>query len=192
MIGFKTPEERLPSGLILAAIALLIGSLGFMLFVPRPSVAGLAKGKDKRRQNMTDEIDQAKKRSAESSAAATARLSVGDPERLTAQTLARLTQEARARGLTLGAFRPQRVKPLPGMTELPFALQLSGPFPAVRAFATELDRPGSKLVLRSVQLAASSGESSVVTATLGISAFIAAKEVKEMNETKPKTGDARG
>ncbi|MGC4044513.1 MAG: hypothetical protein QM758_12030 [Armatimonas sp.] len=172
MKGFQDPEARVPNLLILAAILLLIGSLAFMLFVKPPSVAGLATKRQRSMQKLQDEVETLKKRSAEATAATKPRMSAGDPEALTAQTLARLTQLARVRGVNLGGFRPQRTKVLPGVTEMPYAVQLRGPFPAVRGFASDLDAPGGKIVLRSLQLAASDGDTSNVTATLGVSIFI--------------------
>jgi len=163
---------RVPNLLILAAILLLIISLAFMLFVKPPSVAGLVTKTQRSLKKLEDDVDSLKKRSAEANAAVLPRLSLGDPETLTAQTLARLTQLARARNLTLGGFRPQRAKELPGLTELPYSVQLRGGFPSVRGFASDVDAPGSKVVLRSLQLAASDGDTSNVTATLGVSVFI--------------------
>jgi hypothetical protein len=190
MRGFQNPEERLPNTLFLAAVLLLFASLLYMVFVPRPSVAGLTPGKERSRKKLEAEIEQAKRRTREATTATRPRLSAGEPQKLTAQTLSRLTQLARARGLTLGGFRPQRPKSLPGLIELPYSVQLRGPFPAVRGFMTDLDAPGGRLVLRSLQLAASDGDTSAVTATIGISAFTESANPDD-SETSNKMSDNR-
>ncbi len=172
MKGFQDPEMRVPNLLILAAILLLLVSLTVMLFVKPPSVAGLATKRQRSLQKLEDEVETLKKRSAEATAATRPRLSAGDAETLTAQTLDRLTQIARSRNVILGGFRPQRTKELPGLMELPYSVQLRGAFPAVRGFASDVDAPGGKIVLRSLQLAASDGDTSNVTATLGVSIFV--------------------
>ncbi len=170
MITFKTKEDVLPSTLILLSIAILIGALVFLV-LPKPSAAGIAKGRERSRQQIREEIERAKEREKQARAAALTRLWTGDAETVTASVLAQVTQRANESALQMGAFRPQRVQPLEGLTELPFSVQVSGPYPAVRKFLTSFDSANSRLALRSVQIAAADGKSSAVTATLGISAF---------------------
>lgn len=171
MRGFFNPEERVPSVLMLCAVLLLLGSLLFMVFAPRPGVQGLVAKRRRSLQQLDDQIESLKKRTVAATAATRPRLMIGEPEQLTAQILGRVTQAAQVRQLSLGAFRPQRQKALPGLIELPYSVQLRGKFPAVRAFLSDLDAPGSKLVVRSLQLAASDGDSSIVTATVGLSIY---------------------
>jgi Tfp pilus assembly protein PilO len=60
------------------------------------------------------------------------------------------------------------------MTELPFSVQITGAFPKISALLKGLDAPDTTIALRSVQIAASDGASSQVTATLGLSVYIEA------------------
>jgi Tfp pilus assembly protein PilO len=91
--------------------------------------------------------------------------------------LAQLAQQAQRRSLKIGAFRPQKQQTLAGLTELPYSVQVSGPFLSVRAFLSVLDSSSSKLALRSVQIASADGKSSLVTATLGLSAYVPVESV---------------
>ena len=192
MIGFKNKEDILPSALIVLAILLLAGSLGFMLFVPRPTTAGLAKGKVLSRQRVQKEIDDAKAASARATEEAKLRLWTGRPERVTAEILAYVTGQANNNKLKLGAFRPQRTQVLEGAAELPFSVQVSGSFPAVRTFLSTLDTPKGRLALRSIQLSGADAASSNVTAMLSLSAYVPVDALPKDAATTSKKGATRG
>ncbi|HVK06202.1 MAG TPA: type 4a pilus biogenesis protein PilO [Armatimonadaceae bacterium] len=193
----KSKADVLPSVLMALSIIVLLGSLVVMVAVPKPSTAGLARGKDRSRLKVEEEIEQAKQRHKETQAAVAPRLWSGDPETVTASVLAKLTQEASGRKLQVGAFRPQKPQTLSGVTELPYSLQVSGGYPQVRGFLSTLDAPGSKLALRSIQVAAADANTSTVTATLGVSAYLETKAQSEKKNTeestaRPAPGGTRG
>lgn len=172
-INFKNPAEVGPSAVMLAAVVIMAGSLAVMLLVPKPTTEGLVKGKERTRKQLQEQADAARESGQAARIATVGRLWQGDADTVSAAILAQLTQEATVRKLKLSAFRPQRSQTLPELTELPFSVQVSGAYPAVHAFAATLDRPTSKLALRSLQLASSDAASDAVTATLGISAYVA-------------------
>jgi len=184
VINFKQPEERAPSALILLSIVILAGTLAYMLFVPPPSAAGLAKGRALSRQKIEDEIAATRKQTQQAQKQVAARIWRGNAETITAAVLAKLTEQANRQALKLTAFRPQRPQQVPGVTELPYSVQISGPYPVVRAMLEFLDHPGNKLVLRSVQIAASDAASSMVTATVGISAYTESTEPTTQQNTR--------
>lgn len=192
MIGFKNKDDVLPSALIVLAILLLAGSLAFMVFVPKPTTAGLAKGKVLSRQTVQKEIDDAKEASARAEAEAKLRLWTGRPERVTAEVLSYVTGQTNADKLKLGAFRPQRTVALEGIVELPFSVQISGSFPAVRQFLSALDTPKGRLALRSIQLAGADAASSNVTATLSLSAYVPLDAAPTTGDATKKKGAPRG
>lgn len=174
MIDFKHPEMRLPSALIAFSLLILLGTLIYMVAVPAPSATVSARGREMSRRKIQDEIETAKKRAQQLQAEARPRLWQGDSDAVAAAALDTLTNQARQRGLKLAAFRPQRPQALEGLTELPFSVQVSGPFPAVQATLSALGSQNSRLALRSVQIAASDAETGAVTATLGLSAYVPA------------------
>jgi len=173
MINFKSREELAPSLLALGAILTLLGTLIYMMVVPVPTAAGLAKGRERSRLQIQDEIATAKKRADELESANQKRLWTGSTEAVTASVLDILTRQAKSRSLKLTAFRPQRTQALDGLTEMPCSVQLSGPFPAVRGVLSALDASNGKLALRSVQFASSDAASSAVPATVVVSAYMA-------------------
>jgi hypothetical protein len=172
MINFKNRDEVVPSVLILLSIAILTGSLLFMLLVPKPTTAGLANGSDRSRRQVRAEAEKAKERSKVAEAAVRPRLWNGTSDSVTGAVLALLAQQAQHRSLKIGAFRPQKQQTLSGLTELPYSVQVSGPFLSVRAFLSALDSGTSKLALRSVQIASADGKTSLVTATVGLAAYV--------------------
>ena len=173
MINFRQRDEVVPSALILLSIFLLAATLAFMLLVPKPSLAGLARGRERGRRQILREIIDTRTRTRQDQAALAPRLWPGDANSVSSAVLALLTHQTRQHGLKLGDFRPQRPLALDEVTELPFSVQVSGPFPKVQAVMGALDAGRSRVVLRAVQVASSEETSDVVTATLGLSAYIA-------------------
>lgn len=172
MINFRSPEDRGASILILLSILILFGSLIYVLVVPEPSAAGMAKGRTLSRQKIEQEIEAITRRSQEVRAAVKRRTWQGEVESVTALVLQKLTAQANQRSLKITAFRPLKGQVVEGMTELPFSVQITGVFPNVSAMLKGLDAPDTRIALRSVQIAASDGVSSQVTATLGLSVYI--------------------
>ena len=189
MINFKQRDEVLPSALIVLSIVILAATLAYMLLVPPPTAAGMAKGREMSRQKIQDEIDRARARSAQIEKANRARLWQGNVDTVTSAALGKLTDLANRRSLKMTAFRPQRPQELEGVSEIPFSVQISGPYPAVRAMIAALDSSGAKLALRSVQMASSDPATSAVTATLGLSAYIASEPTTPPTRS---TGGSRG
>lgn len=174
MINFRSREDRSASILILLSILILFGSLIYVLAVPEPSAAGMAKGRTLSRQKIEQEIEAITRRSQEVRAAVKRRTWQGEVESVTALVLQRLTAQANQRSLKITAFRPLKGQVIEGMTELPFSVQITGAFPNVSAMLKGLDAPDTRIALRSVQIAASDGVSSQVTATLGLSVYVEA------------------
>ncbi len=174
MINLRSREDRSASVLILLSILILSGSLIYVLAVPEPSAAGMAKGRTLSRLKIEQEIEAITRRSQEVRAAVKRRTWQGEVESVTALVLQRLTAQANQRSLKITAFRPLKGQVIEGMTELPFSVQITGAFPNVSAMLKGLDAPDTKIALRSVQIAASDGVSSQVTATLGLSVYIEA------------------
>lgn len=195
MLNFKQRDEMLPSVLILLSVLILAATLIYMVAVPPPTAAGVVKGRTLSRMKVEEDIAKAKTRSAEIEQMIRPRLWRGNPEAVTASVLAEMTNQANRRALKLTAFRPQRVQTLEGMTELPFSVQVSGPYAAIRSVLSSLDAPGSRLAIRSIQVASADAASSAVTATIGVSAYIddpkagAAKSTPSSSTTRKANGN---
>jgi hypothetical protein len=184
MINFKNKDDVGPSALILLSILVLLGALIYMVFVPPPTTKGLVKRFESSRLKLVEETDALETRGEQARLANQSRLWESEPQKVTASVLAQLTHEAALQKLKLAAFRPQRTQRLESLTEVPFTVQVSGPYSAVRQFTAMIDAANSKLALRSFQLASSDGASDAVTATLGVSAYCAQSEKTIQKEEK--------
>ena len=173
MISFKRPEDVVPSCLILLSIFILAGTLLYMLLVPKPSAAGSTALSARSRRRLNSDIVATKKGNREAEAAVRPRLWHSDPQSVTATALAQMTDLAGKHLVKLTAFRPARSQEFDSITELRFEAQLSGPYAGIHAVMAALDARGSKVVLRGVQIASSQEAGNGVTATLGLSAFVA-------------------
>lgn len=171
MINFKDRAFIVPSALILLSILIMAGTLMYMVFVPAPTVNGLARGRTAKLQEMTNEINSAKLRTAQAQQQIRPLVWTGGPDTISGAVLEQLTSQARQHSLSISAFRPQRIQDVGGVTELPYTVQLSGAYDGIRAVMASLDAPSSKVVLRSAQIG-SAATGSGVTATLGLTAYI--------------------
>lgn len=172
MIRFGRREKVLPSLLMLLSLVVLAGTLAFMIVVPKPGAA-LPAGGSAARRRIVDDIADARRGARQTRAATKPHLWQGDPEAVTATILARLTTQTGHRSLKLLAFRPDRPQAFEGITELRFDAEVSGPYAGIHALLNTLDAPGSKVALRSVQLTSTQAAGGAVSATLGLSAFVA-------------------
>jgi Tfp pilus assembly protein PilO len=194
MLNFRNKDEILPSALIALSLLLLLATLTYMLLVPAPSAAGIAKGRERSKRQIQTEIARAKVKTAKAKEAYAARLWTGSADTILADTLARLTTRAAHHRLQMAAFRPQKAKALGALTELPCSVQVSGPYPAVVAFLGSLDAKGTQIALRSAQVTAADAATGAVTATLGLSVYYAdaAPATAPTVKTAKTGGAARG
>lgn len=173
MINFKNRAEVLPSAIILCSILILLGTLGFMIFVPAPGVAGQALKNENNKRKLENDIDSAKQRTQEAKAAVAARVWSGTQDAVMASVMAKLSQRSAAGHVQISAFRPQKPVVVQNMSELPFTVQISGTYPTVLRFLNGLDTPENKMALRSIQIASADGATSAVNATAGLSVYMA-------------------
>ena len=192
MIRFGRREEVLPSLLMLLSIVVLAGTLAFMILVPKPSAAPPAGEGAAARRRIVDDIADTRRQAHAARAATRRRLWQGDPEAVTATILARLTTQTGHRSLKLLAFRPDRSRAFEGITELRFDAEVSGPYAGIHALLDALDAPGSKVALRSVQLTSTQAAGGAVSATLGLSAFVAADPSLTNSSLVRPTGGGHG
>jgi hypothetical protein len=173
MISFRRPEDVVPSFLILLSLLILAGTLAYMIFVPKPRVTGSTGLSARTKRRMVDDIALTRKQERVASASIRPRLWHSDPQSVTATVLEQMTSLAGQHSSKLTAFRPERSQPFESVTELRFDAQLTGTYPGIRAIMAALDARGSKIVLRAVQVASSQEADNTVTATLGLSGYIA-------------------
>jgi len=172
MISFQRREDVVPSVLVILSILVLACTLAYMLLIPKPSAAGSARAWTSSRRRIADDIADTRRQARLAQMTVRPRLWRGDPEAVTATILAQLTGQTGKHLLKLTAFRPERPQVFEEVTEVRFDIQVAGPYAGVHYLLGALDAPGSKIVLRSVQIAPAAAAANAVTATLGLSAFV--------------------
>jgi hypothetical protein len=172
LISFRRREDVVSSCLILLSIIILTVTLLYMLIVPPPTVAGQVAGRERAKQQIQQEIADDRRAAKKGRAVVRTQAWRGNADTVSAALLAMMTTQTRQHSLKLIAFRPQRPQTLTGMTELPFTIQVSGPFPRVQAVMAALDTAGNRLTMQSVEIASTDENTDAVTATLGISAYL--------------------
>ncbi len=177
MINFKDRDEVVPSTIIVISLVLLIATLIFTLVYKKPSVADLPKGQNIKTRQLIAAASDAKARAADIQVSSQSKLWQGDPETIMAQILSQLTDRSQRAQLTMSAFRPQKSQIVSGLNELPFSVQISGPYKAILPFIQSFDTPDTKVALRSIQFASLGGDSSTVSATIALSAYCKAPVV---------------
>lgn len=177
MINFHKEEERVPSILIVLSLLILLGALIYMVAIPKPSVAGIVKGREKSKRRVQDDIKKTYAQLETTEKIVRPRLWKEEGEAITPLILAQLTQQATAQKLRISAFRPQRLQVLDGVTEVPYSVYVNGSYTAVLALLKGLDAPKSKVILRSTQISSSDPKTSTVTAVIGVSVYHESAEV---------------
>jgi Tfp pilus assembly protein PilO len=88
------------------------------------------------------------------------------------QVLQSVSILAKAQDIKLKTFRPQAPITDGEVTRATYLTMVEGPFPQVAAFIRSIDRPDSQLATSTIQISALDQESDLVTATVGILAYI--------------------
>ncbi len=198
LISFQRREDITPSVLMIVSVVVLAGTLAYMLLAPGAAHSTRTAAGSRRR--MVDDIAETRHQTRAARRAIQPRLWHGNPEFVTAAALSQLTRQAEKRSLKLTSFRPDRPQEFADVTELRFDVQVAGPYAGLHSFLAAQDAGGSRLVLRSVQITASQMElqstsshaaGSAVTASLGLSAFVAGSALSGQMGTKTN-GDSHG
>jgi Tfp pilus assembly protein PilO len=172
LINFNERTDRLPSGMILASIIVIVAALAFMVLAPPPTVNALAADHARQQQQIESQITTAKQQGEQTREEIMPRLWRQGADTVSATVLSQLTDSALKDKVAIGAFRPQRTQDLGGITELPFSVQVSGAYHGIHALMSSLDTPHTKIVLTSAQISASQANSNGITATLGLTAYL--------------------
>ena len=159
------------------SVVVLVSSLLFVLFVPKPSTKGLAaKDRTARSKILTatkfakDNIDAADKVLVHTVWQET-------PELVGPKALAKVSKYAQDHRIKLSAFRPQ--KQIDGvLIQLPFVITVEGSFSDVMEFEKELEKPENKLAVNMVQLASADAASDKVSGNLYVLAYLVNNELK--------------
>jgi hypothetical protein len=166
------PADRTANGLVIGSAVVMLATFCYAVFVPARSAKDVAAGRQRSRATVEKDIVTAKQSVRDADTAIRARVWNGDTESVTAALLDRWTREAKSLGLVMVSFRPQKTRTVAGLTELPVTLQISGNWPRVSALLDRADKPGSRAVVKGVQVASADAASDAVTATLQFHVYL--------------------
>ncbi len=171
MMDLRDKAQMGPTAASLGAMLALTAVALYMVLAPTPSVADSNRKFKRDRQKMLMDALIAKKDAEKDRAASIANLWAVPPTDIGPSALSDVTRLAKADGVTLLAFRPQKQSEFKGMTVLPFVISVQGKFDKIAKFERDLETAARKLAVNLVQIASSDSASDEVNGTIGITAF---------------------
>ena len=189
MIDFRRKEMVGPSLVFVGSVVVLLGTFLFMAytqFINPPSTKGLTE----RVRKESLKLEQATKVAKESYEASHARVVAGTwegtPKQVAPRAMSRVSELARKNGVKMTAFRPQRESDAGPLIAAPYLLTLEGTFIDVVRLTQAIDKPGTKLSVNLVQINTSGDDSTKVSATVGITAYLKPEAI-ESKASSPKS-----
>jgi Tfp pilus assembly protein PilO len=152
------------------ALVFFTGSLAFAL-MPQPDPNRVNATFQKTLKVNEAKLQMARTKAAKLQADNISQLWMGDAEAIGARSLDNVSKIAKARGVKLNAFRPQRPVQSAELEHIPFLTIVEGSYPAVVSFLKTLEQPSLKLAVNSVQVTATDGTSDSVSASIVLIAF---------------------
>ncbi len=171
MIDFKNKDELPTTVVMLASVVVMAAAVGFMQFVPKPTVPSQAQNRAQERK-----IDNATKGMEAAIDTAKQNLQAvytwpGTPESVGPVALKQVNGLLQNRHLKLVGFHSQKSIEQPNITLIPFVVSVEGGFTSVMAFTKDLEKSGTKLVVNLLQVANADQTTDKVTASIGITAY---------------------
>lgn len=168
--------------IVISAIA-----LAFLLIVlilqPMPKAEGL-QSKHRRDMRTAEQATvKARDRIKELDASIATVTWTGAAQQVGPIALSKVTALAKARGVKLNQFRPQRTVTVGDLTQQPFLASVEGPYPAVIAFAKDLETRDTRLAVNLIQVSSADANTDRVLASIGVVAYLR-PEAKETTRAK--------
>lgn len=174
-MNLKDNDLKAGGILTITSIVLLVGALGFTVFL-RTGHGPSTKGLKKKANSNQVQIAGAIKKAEETKKRAKANLSKvvwqATPEAVSSKTLNDVASLTKKYKLNLVASRPLRRVDTPEMIQLPWQIVVEGAFQDVVGFERELEDPANRLAVNLFQLASGDATSDKVSATVGVIAFV--------------------
>ena len=185
------PADPVPGALTILGGLILAGTLGYLLLVPAPTTKGITKNKLLKERGIQNKITEAKAIEAKTDALFARRKSAASAEAIGPSALSRMTKLAKANGLSLVAFRPQRrIESPSGIEIFPYQVAIEGKYPQATKFVQAIERTMGDLAVTGYQVASAS-EGDGVAATVTILAM-RDSDIKPAPPVRPATPPAGG
>lgn len=159
------------NSVLAVSMLLLAGAALYDRLVPIPKADLSPQARKARQDKVISEVQVLDKQADEAKLQLLTQIWKEDPEAIGPATMEKITRSAKANGLVIGSFRPQKPVEEPPLTRFPYMVSVDGTYLGVLAFVRDLENPGNKIVVNSIQIASADGASSAVTATISIWAF---------------------
>lgn len=186
------------NALLIASMLLLVGLLAFDRLVPPPKPTERKQAQIRSEEQLRSQTDMLYKEHDKAELIIASRVWKGSSDVVAAMALDRATKMAKANGLNLSAFRPQKPAEEGELVRLAFVMTLEGSFLNLQRYVQALETDANRLSVTLVQVASADGASDLVNATVGISAFLlkpkpeaAVKPKNEPNGTEKEIKDAK-
>jgi Tfp pilus assembly protein PilO len=171
MINFRD-KDQLPSLVIFGLSGVILLGAVVLAVLPKPTAAPVI-AKDKKDRDTTIAKIENDRQSAKDATVQVLAQSFPGPaqtvEKYALTTVSGLTSKHK---IKLTGIRPQRGNLAGDLTQLPFLVNVTGSYLDVIAFERDLEQPGNKLGVNSVQLAASDPSTDIVVANINIVAYL--------------------
>lgn len=166
----RVSQDRIFSLIQLVAILAILGAGIAILFPKEAETTPLGVRKSKEAE-LRKKASAAKTRAEAVEAEISKALWTESNEQIEATALAVVDKTAKARGVRISGFRPQKPMTEQGLTRVPFLVSVEGTFPAVCDLARDLGTRENRLAVNIIQVASADAASDRVNATIGILAF---------------------
>lgn len=151
-----------------AIVMVLVLVVNFAFPVPKPKGAAEYFNKEKELSTQRLIAEKDKKDLADANGK---RLWNLGAEAIGPMAMGRVSNMAKANGLNMVAFRPQRNVPAGDLVRYAYQISIEGSFGKVVEFTRKLETPETKLSVVSLQVASTDGASDAVSATIGVVAY---------------------
>lgn len=178
-LGHNIPTYNV---LIVIAIVLGISLIGFDMLMPVPTVAEEQRKHSSEIRKLNEEIMLATRQLKDAEPNVKQAVYSGTLETVSPSIMSQVTNLSRLKGLKVLSFRPQRAEEVEGLIAQPFIMSVEGDFTSCAELVRDLARQTDRLALSQIQIASSDSESSKVSMTVEITAFISAPETKEASD----------
>lgn len=153
---------------MIVAGAAMVGILAIDRFGPQPTPPMSAKARNENIAKINREMHESHDKEKTEKDYLASRAWKEEVEQIGPKVLDQATAVAKAKGLTVTAFRPQRTVEDGNLVRVPFLVTLDGTYPQVASFLQTLEDSAAKVAVTMVQISSSDGVSDSVTATIGL------------------------
>ena len=171
MINLRSKDEAATNAAFLIAFLIIVGTVAFVMFVPRPNAKSVASSRKTKERAIITDVDTSRKAFAASQALVVASTWTGPAEKIGPGALTAMNALATQHKVKLSGFRPERVSQSAGLELDPYTVTAEGAFPDVLNFAKAIENGDTKLCVDTIQIASSAANGDQVSANIGITAY---------------------